>query len=44
MKSGRSVTLNGTRVTSCPRNAILRTAHTEKEREKTPAKQQGGKT
>jgi hypothetical protein len=38
-KSCGSVILDDTRVTSCPRDAVLRMAHTGKEREETPAKQ-----
>jgi hypothetical protein len=38
-----SVTLDGTRVTSCSRDAVLRTTHVGKEREKTHVKQQQGK-
>jgi hypothetical protein len=43
MKCCMSVTLDSTRATSCPRDAILRIAHARKEREKTPAKKQQGK-
>jgi hypothetical protein len=40
-KSYKSITLDGMTSASCSRNAVLRIGHAEKEREKTPTKQQG---